>query len=163
MYDFSIFYCTFVCILYMNTLFPLILPRIMLLTSQLPDFSMSFKATLFLPTVYTRAFTEAYRHSAVVAIAMRSNITLVPPTDDRSVLIDLGVKIRAPELPTMTTPGILDGPDKWTAMFERNLTVSATLSHFKPISLAMAATNTEKCGYTLNQATQQHQVLKEHQ
>ena len=147
MYDCSI-YCTFVCILYMNTLFPLILPPIMLLTLKLPDFSMSFKATPFLPTMYTRAFTAAYRRSAVVAIAMRSNITLVPPTDDRSVLISFGVKIRTPELPTKTAPGIVDGPDKWTAMFERNLTRYATLSHFKTISLAMAATNREMWPHT---------------
>ena len=117
----------------------MILPCNMPLTLKLPDFSMSFKATLFPPTVHTRAFTEAYRHSAVVAMAMRPNITFVPPTDDRSVLIGLGVKIRTPELPTMTAPGVLDGPDRWTAMFERNLTGSATLSLFKRISLAMAA------------------------
>ena len=107
------------------------------------------------------SITEAYRHSTMAAMARRPNITSVPPTDNRSVLIGLGVKLRTPELPTMTAPGVLDGLWRWTAMFERNLTGCATLSLFKHISLAKAATNTEKCGYTLNQTTQQ-QVLKEH-
>ena len=79
-----------------------------LITLKLPDFSMSFKATLFLPTVHTRAFTEVYKHSTMVAMAMRPNITLVPPTDNRSVLIGFGVKIRTQELPTVTAPGVLD-------------------------------------------------------
>ena len=54
-------------------------------------------------TVPTRAFIKAYRHSAMVAMALRSDITLVPPTDDKNVLIGLGVRIRTPKRPTIMT------------------------------------------------------------
>ena len=52
----------------------------------------------FPSTAHTRAFTDAYRQSTVVAIATSPNITLVPPTDGRRARKGLGVKVRTPEV-----------------------------------------------------------------
>ena len=63
-----------------------------------PVRAMSFKAMSFPSTAHTRAFTDAYRQSTVVAIATSPNITLVPPTDGRRARKGLGVKVRTPEV-----------------------------------------------------------------
>jgi len=58
--------------------------------------SISFNAEGFPPTVQSNAFTDAYKHSTVFAMATNPSMTEVPPTDDNNALKGCGTNVRMP-------------------------------------------------------------------